>query len=409
MSVGNASQFLSSLPVSSIIQAVGNINDPSWMRCDNSIITRALYQAFSTAMPGVGTFTSTLRSTVTGGALGGAGQLLATNGTVIVGMGGVSGTSALIYSLNNGVSWNTTTHPNLNNPFGVVYNGTVFVATPQGANPSPIYAANPAGPWSTAGGTATPVGQLVANPAGTVIAGGYSWGALAISTNAAAPSFSTISGIAGAPYSCGSPIIWSGSQFMLFGVTGIGCGGVQSSPTGASGTWTSSFGAPWGQSNITGACSDGAGNVLAVIAGSSIAWVSNNSGANWRSVLLPCPAATNCCYTNGRWIVPCFVVENGQGLQNGAASMSADLNTWFLVPAFMTPGVANQSYASATVYLGGNYVTATTASLGAAQIVTSTENTAQMYLPSSRRASTTAAGANHMYSVANNQEWVKVA
>lgn len=408
MGIGNASQFLSSLPVSSTIQAVGNINDPCWMRCDNSIVARASVPAYSTAMPGVGTFTSTLRSTVSGGAMGGAGQLLATNGTAIVGMGGTGGTSALIYSLNNGVSWYTTTHPNLNNPYGVVYNGTVFVATPQGTNPWPIYAANPAGPWSTATGAA-PAGQLVANPSGTVIAGGFSWGALAISTSAAAPSFSIIAGIAGGTNSFGSPIIWTGSQFLLFGVTGMGSGGVQSSPTGASGTWISSFGAPWGQANVTGACSDGAGTVLAVIAGSSIAWVSNNSGATWRSVLLPFPAATNCSYANGRWIAPCFVIENGQGIQNGAVSMSADLNTWFFVPAFVTPGIPNQNYASATVYLGGNYVTATTASLAAAQIITSTENTAQMYLPSSRRASTAGAGASHIYSVANNQEWVKVA
>jgi len=215
--------------------------------------------------------------------------------------------------------------------------------------------------------------------------------------------FSTyaITGAGGA----GSPIVWTGTTWVLF-CSGATAGvGLQTSTTGLVSSWTAQFSAPWGVNPISNACSDGAGNILAVSAYSSVAWVSNNSGTTWKETLLPALSNGSCSYANGRWFVTSYSVIEGSLFADGGMAVSSDLLSWTYVPQFSQPNTSTSSVPTYVAYSGGNYISVN--ALAASVAITSTENTAQMYLPRSMRSGTTSLAP--LVGATNWQEWIKAA
>ena len=402
MSNGYSSQFLGSFPVGSVIQSPANINDPSWLRLDGSIITRASYPALSALMPGVGTFTPTSRTL----AATPAASAMSVNGANIV-VPGASGASAVQYSSNAGVSWTLATTPasfsvNTN---GLIYTGTNFFALGGPANTG-IYSPSGtgSGAWTASTGITSGPTTCATNGAGTILA--PAGGSMNISTNNGA-TFSSYSfvGAGGA----GSPIVYTGTQWLLFcGASGAAGQGLQTSTTGLVGSWNPLISPPWDNTQIYAACSDGAGNVLAVSAASSVAWASNNNGTTWRQTLLPSTSAGSCSYANGRWFVASEVQAVNSFYSDGSCSVSSDLQSWVTVPLMGTPDMTNNQAAGIYVgYSGGNYIAiGGGVSLGST-LLTSTENATQLYLPASRRQGMVTNFS--INSIANWQEWIKAA
>lgn len=410
--MSNLTQFTSSAPVGTIIQSPANISDPNWLRCDGSIITRAAYPALSAAMPGVGTFMPTVRAATPYffGAASTQGPCIASNGTNMICLTSTTGNNSIMISTNYGVTWAAVTS-GISSTYsfsGTALAGANFVAGVCNALCQPGYAsASAPATWTLATGvtlSGSGSSTIAASAAGSVVMcyGGQGW----VSTNSGV-SYSVSTGLLLLP-AVNPPIVWTGTQFIAF-TAGITNGlGYQYSATGAASSWSTAAIVPWGYQLISGACSDGAGNVLVVIANSSIAWVSSNGGTSWRETLLPFAAAGSCSYANGRWFVPMYVFA-GAYYADGSVAVSADTYTWFLVPSMAcTNTSANSSSNTVIAYAGGNYCALNNAGNGNVP-VTSTEVTTQMYLPNSRRSGFSgASGSYQLISAANWQEWIKV-
>ena len=413
---GNVSQFLSQLPVPSIIQSPGAISDPNWLRCDGSIITRASYPALSAAMPTVGSFTPTVRAALPSAASFGSGYAsIASNGTNMVACTASTGNFSICVSTNYGVTWaSVTSGISASCQFsGMALAGSNFVAGVYNATSQPAYclASSPT-TWSIATGVTLGgpgYASIAANSAGLVVMLFNSVGY--VSSNSGV-SYSASTGLTvPASVTNNTPVVWTGTQFIAFTAgTENGQGGYQSSTSGAASTWSTNAFPPWGIYAISGACSDGAGNVLVVSAGVSLAWASRNGGTTWNQVMLPFNAVGTCSYANGRWFVPMYYYLGGGSFSDGSMAVSGDMYTWFFVQNLYNMSyTANTQLSPSVVYAGGNYCSATFTGTTAIP-VTFTENTAQMYLPTSRRSSApTTGGFWQLAAVTNNQEWIKAA
>ena len=396
-----ASSTLPSGPPNGLPAVVAGFPDPYWLRCDGSIISRLQYPKLSAAfggVNGVGTFTPTSRSfsTVPNS------SALAVNGSNIVAPG-VAGTSGVQYSSNAGVTWATATTPSY---FGVATNGLInagssFFALGSAANTGAYSpSATGSGTWTASTGIPFSPTTCGTNGAGTIIL-----------PTGTIYNLSTNSGASFASATCatavtGAAIVWTGSQFIMFCASSVTGVGYQTSPTGLTSTWTAAFSAPWGVLPIASACSDGNGNVLAIVNGSSIAWISNTNGTTWRSTLLPSNSLGSCSYTNGRWFVPLENTVASAFYSDGSIAVSSDLQSWIFVPIFSQPSVAaNTAVPTQVGYSGGNYISIS--QLASGTLTTIVENTSQMYLPISRRSSMISNIQTN--SIANYQEWIRAA
>lgn len=406
--MSNLTQFTSSTPVGTIIQSPANISDPNWLRCDGSIITRASYPALSAAMPGVGTFTPTIRAATP--YFFQQAQSLISNGTNMICLTTLTGNNGIMVSTNGGVTWAAVTS---GITAGYSFSGTAlcgsnFVAGVMTATSQPAYASAAAPTtWSIASGitlSGSGAGTIAGNAAGTAVT---CWnGAGYVSTNSGV-SYTATTGLVTASLSVNPILIWTGNRFIAFTAGTTNGVGFQYSATGASASWTTVVSAPWGVNAITGACSDGANNVLVVVGSSSVAYTSADGGATWRQTILPYAALGGCNYANGRFFIPMYVLLGTSMFADGSVAVSTDLATWFLIPNLAYPTFSgNSNTQTAIAYAGGNYCALNAASAGNLP-VTSTENTAQMYLPASRRSYV--GSATQVASIANYQEWIKAA
>lgn len=393
---GNVSQFLSQFPVPSIIQSPGTLNDPSWLRCDGSIVTRTSYPALSAAMSQVGVFTPVSRALA---ATPSAAAVIA-NGVNVV-AAAPTGASGVQYSGNSGVTWSAATTPASFQivPNGLVNAGTKYFAlgtTSTGAISTDLTGS---GTWTASTSLTGSPTTCATNGSGVILAPVGS--SINYSSNSGA-SFTQYS-ITGS--TAAAPIVYTGTTWVLFCSGSTAGVGLQTSTTGLVSSWTAQFSAPWSVQVISNACSDGAGNILAVILGSSIAWVSSNSGASWRETLLPAPSVGACSYANGRWFVPNYNIYGPTLYADGSMSVSSDLLLWVLAPSFSQASTPNTATVTYVAYSGGNYVSVN--ALAASVAVTNTENTAQLYLPRSVRSGS--ASNVPLVGVANWQEWIKAA
>jgi hypothetical protein len=415
MTTGYISQFLGTAKVGDVCMSPVNFNDPNWMRMDGSILVRANYPVYSGMCGNVGTFTPTIR--VTPGVIGNMG--IATNGTTIIAcQGATAGGNNLMYSTNGGVTWTTlpASGTGVNSaPAVIQWNGWCYSAFTSGASTG-YYSSTSAGTGGWVAITGSPYIQTVAANLtnGTMVAvlaspGG---GSVFVSTNAAVPNFS-IATTPSLANLAGSQVVCAGTQFIIFGYSFANVGYMYSA-TGASGTWTGVANPPWGTQPVTGAASDGAGNVLVTFPGSSIAYASSNGGATWRQVLLPANTTTSgyngTSYANGKWFVSMVSANSSSLYTYGDMAVSSDLLTWTLVPGISYPSAnVNSSYATQVVCQGGNYILSSQGvSANSLSITyTATEDTTKMYLPTSKR-QTMSSAVNFGNGAANYQEWIKV-
>ena len=409
MTSGNQSSFISGLFVGSVIESSVNVADTNWLRCDGSTIVRTTYPTFSAMCGLAGTFTGTIRTlnaTPTTNAI-------ATNGTTVV-ASATTGTNGAQVSSNSGVTWAAATMPASINVQALCWNGTVYVAGAAGAQVCQ-YSTVGTGTWTVCTGAVSGVTNMAANTStGAMVlidsATGSVWSSP--SSAAAAPAFVT-SALASGSTSAAmtrSPIVYSGTQFILFSFQGIGQG-YQTSAAGLTGTWTAFPNPPWGMAPVTGAVSDGANNVLVVLSSSSIAYKSTDGGTTWRQILLPGSAVNSgtlgqtVSYANGRWFVTLLSQNNNNATySDGTLAVSSDLNYWSIIPSIAINTSSATAYPSQVTYQGSNYIISSGGSTISGTCVTSTEDTTKMYLPLSRRSFTSGI----VTSVANYQEWIKV-
>jgi hypothetical protein len=375
------------LPVGSIIQAAFNLSSQNYLRCDGSVVLRASYPTLAAQLPNVGVFTPVIR-------------IQASNPQYIAGACSVGATvvapaasgTLTQYSTNNGVTW--TAGPAVASALAthVINTGVNFVAACAGV--VPYYSATGTSGWNAATGAAVGTNQncyAATNGAGAVLLCNGNNQVYSSSNNGT--SYTTVTTAAGGNVMGGSPVVYaggSGTTWIIFGYSSSVGVGMQTAAV-ANGPWTAVQSLPWGGASIASACSDGAGNVLAVIGGSSIAWVSNNSGVTWREVLLPLSTsagAANASFANGRWFV---------ALGSGDFACSSDTYSWSYIPA-ISIGLGN----CIIVNSGANYCV-----VSLTGIATMTEDATKMCLPTSRR-SYTVGGTMQIVSVANWQEWIKV-
>lgn len=413
--MSNLSQFISASKVGDVCQSPVNINDPNWMRMDGSILVRANYPVFSGMSGNVGVFTPTIRSTT---AIPSQTATVVSNSTVSVANGNSGNPSNLLYSTNGGVNWTSGGSGAGNYAFSnLVWNGTVFVAGTGTANAS-AYSTNGQNNWSAAGGNNTYINSMAANTSnGTVVAiqGTPVSGTVQISTNASTPSFSILTMATGTANGvlANCVQVYTGTQFMIFGYTAAGQG-YQYSSTGASGTWTGVSIPPWGDAIVNSVASDGAGNVVIGIGGTSIAYASTNGGVTWRQTLLPgnLVYSTNSSMScaNGKFFAALMSSNASSLMTNGDMAVSSDLLSWTYIPALSASWIStNANYYTQVAYQGSNYIFVSqgASSLANSQIITATEDTTKMYLPTSRRQT---AGTAILFNngAANYQEWIKV-
>lgn len=400
MATGYISQFIAGNTIGSIVQAPYNLSDVNYLKADGSIITRANYPIYSAQSGSVGTFTTTIRAAMAS-SLSGATNSMSSNGTNMVVSTGQPALLGIQFSTNGGVTWSNATSGLVASASFIqtAFAGTNFIGVSNTTNSQMVYAAaSSPGVWTASSGVTLANGNtptIAANSAGTVVLM-YGTGAY-VSTNSGV-SYTATSGVTGSTVS--PPIVWTGTQFMVMGIGGTGIG-TQTSPTGLTGTWTVNAIAPWGASYTpSSAVSDGAGNVLVTANANSVAWVSNNGGTTWREVMLPQPASGQSSYANGRFFTPQTLYSSASGFTaDGSVAVSSDLLTWVSVPNFaLTAGTGSSTISTTLIgYAQGNYAAVNNISPG--YVYTSTENTAQMYLPTSRR--------NYGFTT-NWQEWVKV-
>ena len=146
---------------------------------------------------------------------------------------------------------------------------------------------------------------------------------------------------------------------------------------------------------------------MVITGNSSVVWVSNNGGTNWVQRLLPAipnssgsAAVYGVSYANGRFFVSVYTYNSSSPQSNGDMVISTDLNNWNYVQGLGPIGSpVNVAYVGSVNYILTVNSTATT-------VISATENTAQMYLPVTRRPFSVANV--NLISVANYQEWIKV-